>query len=107
MSLDICPGKPTLRWIKSARQWADPSTGFGSRTTDLAWAKRHRPAPATGSRAFDPADPDGGGVATLLRPRAAKAAIDPNDRSSLAKVARNAPCPCGLGKKLTHCRGRV
>jgi hypothetical protein len=60
-----------------------------------------------GVTGFRPGRPDGGGVATLLRPRAAKAAIDPNDRSSLAKVARNAPCPCGLGKKLKHCRGRV
>src|SRR3984893_6618923 len=45
--------------------------------------------------AFDPPDPDGGGVATLPRPRAAKAAIDPNNPSTWGKVARNAPCPCG------------
>jgi preprotein translocase subunit SecA len=24
-----------------------------------------------------------------------------------AKVARNAPCPCGSGKKYKHCHGRV
>jgi preprotein translocase subunit SecA len=57
--------------------------------------------------AFDPADPDGGGVATLPRPRAAKAARDPNDPSTWGKVARNAPCPCGSGKKFKHCHGRV
>ena len=57
--------------------------------------------------AFDPADPDGGGVATLPRPRAAKAALDPNDPSTWGKVARNAPCPCGSGKKFKHCHGRV
>src|SRR5262245_37868363 len=58
--------------------------------------------------AFDPADPDGGGVATLHRPRAAaKAARDPNDPSTWGKVARNAPCPCGSGKKFKHCHGRV
>ena len=57
--------------------------------------------------AFDPADPDGGGVATLHRPRAAKAALDPNDPATWGKVARNAPCPCGSGKKFKHCHGRV
>ena len=55
---------------------------------------------------FDPADPDGGGVATLQRPRAA-AAKDPNDPATWGKVSRNAPCPCGSGKKFKHCHGRV
>jgi preprotein translocase subunit SecA len=57
---------------------------------------------------FDPGDPDGGGVATLHRPRqAARAAKDPNDPASWGKVSRNAPCPCGSGKKFKHCHGRV
>jgi preprotein translocase subunit SecA len=57
---------------------------------------------------FDPADPDGGGVATLHRPRqTARAAKDPNDPATWGKVARNAPCPCGSGKKFKHCHGRV
>ena len=56
--------------------------------------------------AFDPADPDGGGVATLHRPRPA-AAPDPNDPATWGKVARNASCPCGSGKKFKHCHGRV
>ncbi|MFI5000469.1 MAG: preprotein translocase subunit SecA [Reyranellales bacterium] len=61
--------------------------------------------------AFDPADPSGGGVATLTRPRApkpmGKTALDPNDPATWGKVARNAPCPCGSGKKFKHCHGRV
>ncbi|MFO1162081.1 MAG: preprotein translocase subunit SecA [Reyranellaceae bacterium] len=58
--------------------------------------------------AFDPADPDGGGVATLHRPRqAAKPTRDPNDPASWGKVSRNATCPCGSGKKFKHCHGRV
>ena len=57
---------------------------------------------------FDPADPDGGGVATLHRPRpTARAAKDPNDPATWGKVSRNAPCPCGSGKKFKHCHGRV
>ena len=57
--------------------------------------------------AFDPADPEGGGVATLRRPRTAKTALDPNDPSTWGKVSRNAICPCGSGKKYKHCHGRV
>src|SRR5262249_4372933 len=44
--------------------------------------------------AFDPADPTGGGVATLQRPRT-NPKVDPNNPSTWGKVARNAPCPCG------------
>ena len=57
--------------------------------------------------AFDPADPDGGGVATLHAAARAKPAVDPNDPSTWGKVARNAACPCGSGKKFKHCHGRV
>ena len=61
--------------------------------------------------AYDPADPSGGGVATLSRPRTTrpmgKGAVDPNDPSTWGKVSRNATCPCGSGKKFKHCHGRV
>src|SRR5476651_1201481 len=63
-------------------------------------------AAMAGDPAFDPADPSGGGVATLPRP-AARQAVDPNDPATWGKVARNAPCPCGSGKKFKHCHGRV
>ncbi len=66
----------------------------------LASAMRDDPA-------FDPADPEGGGVATLHRPRTAKPALDANDPSTWGKVSRNAACPCGSGKKFKHCHGRV
>jgi len=58
--------------------------------------------------AYDPADPDGGGVATLHRPRPiTNSPVDPNDPSTWGKVSRNASCPCGSGKKFKHCHGRV
>jgi preprotein translocase subunit SecA len=38
--------------------------------------------------------------------RLASAEIDPNDPSTWGKVQRNAPCPCGSGKKFKHCHGR-
>ena len=58
--------------------------------------------------AFDPADPDGGGVTTLHRPRStSRPAVNPNDPATWGKVSRNAACPCGSGKKFKHCHGRV
>ena len=32
---------------------------------------------------------------------------DPNDPSTWGKVSRNAPCPCGSGKKYKHCHGAL
>ena len=42
-----------------------------------------------------------------LRSRAAAATVDPQDPSSWGKVPRNAPCPCGSGRKYKHCHGRL
>jgi preprotein translocase subunit SecA len=35
------------------------------------------------------------------------AAADPKDPTSWGNTPRNAPCPCGSGKKYKHCHGRV
>ncbi len=35
------------------------------------------------------------------------AQIDPNNPATWGKVPRNAPCPCGSGKKYKHCHGRL
>ena len=32
--------------------------------------------------------------------------LNPGDPSTWGKVARNAPCPCGSGKKYKHCHGK-
>ena len=42
-----------------------------------------------------------------LRVRQAAGVIDPGDPSTWGRVPRNAPCPCGTGKKYKHCHGRV
>jgi preprotein translocase subunit SecA len=34
-------------------------------------------------------------------------AVDPNDVSTWRNSPRNAPCPCGSGKKFKHCHGRL
>jgi preprotein translocase subunit SecA len=31
----------------------------------------------------------------------------PAEASATAKVSRNAPCPCGSGKKFKHCHGAL
>ncbi|WP_366654991.1 preprotein translocase subunit SecA [Fodinicurvata sp. EGI_FJ10296] len=36
-----------------------------------------------------------------------QAAFDAEDPATWGKVARNAPCPCGSGKKYKHCHGAV
>jgi preprotein translocase subunit SecA len=33
--------------------------------------------------------------------------MDPNDPTTWGKVSRNAPCPCGSGRKYKHCHGQV
>jgi preprotein translocase subunit SecA len=47
------------------------------------------------------------GKSPPMRNAKAGAAIDPNDTSTWGKVARNAPCPCGSGKKFKHCHGAL
>jgi preprotein translocase subunit SecA len=32
--------------------------------------------------------------------------IDKSDPATWGKVSRNAPCPCGSGKKYKHCHGK-
>jgi preprotein translocase subunit SecA len=58
------------------------------------------------------ADAGGGAEAEVLaKPQPVRHArgdqIDPNDPSTWGKVSRNAPCPCGSGKKYKHCHGRI
>ena len=54
---------------------------------------------------------NGNGQLTALAATAGAAAasgeIDPKDPSTWGKVQRNAPCPCGSGKKYKHCHGRL
>ncbi|MBC7431043.1 MAG: preprotein translocase subunit SecA [Rubritepida sp.] len=56
------------------------------------------------------AAPDGGEFDAqgdlALAPRG-REAVDPNDETTWAATPRNAPCPCGSGKKYKHCHGRT
>jgi preprotein translocase subunit SecA len=57
------------------------------------------PAPAMAS----------GGVAELdpAAPPMRNDAVDPNNPATWDQTPRNAPCPCGSGKKYKHCHGRI
>jgi preprotein translocase subunit SecA len=50
---------------------------------------------------------DGAPKRQPVRKAKAAAAVDPNDTATWGKVARNAPCPCGSGKKFKHCHGTL
>ncbi|UCH75445.1 MAG: SEC-C domain-containing protein, partial [Rhodospirillales bacterium] len=75
------------------------------RAPALARAQETRADPA-----FAEAQPQraaaGGGMPVQTRARAA-GGLDPNNPASWGKVQRNAPCPCGSGRKYKHCHGKV
>ena len=72
---------------------------------DLATLEETHIDPLTGENEMG--DPDDAAAFQLARNgRTASAEIDPNDPSTWGKVQRNAPCPCGSGKKFKHCHGR-
>jgi preprotein translocase subunit SecA len=64
--------------------------------------------PLTGENEMDGPGGNGAVQAQTMRGngRTATAQIDPDDPSTWGKVQRNAPCPCGSGKKYKHCHGR-
>jgi preprotein translocase subunit SecA len=41
-----------------------------------------------------------------LQTRKSGVDTDPSDPATWGKTARNAPCPCGSGKKYKHCHGK-
>jgi preprotein translocase subunit SecA len=77
--------------------------------TDLPPMEAHHIDPTTGEDEFalEEAQPASapGGAAPLRTRKAAAPAQDPSDPSTWGKVQRNAPCPCGSGKKYKHCHG--
>ncbi|MBM3554795.1 MAG: preprotein translocase subunit SecA [Alphaproteobacteria bacterium] len=46
----------------------------------------------------------GNSATTARKPRGP---VDPKDPATWGRVSRNAPCPCGSGKKYKHCHGRL
>jgi preprotein translocase subunit SecA len=57
--------------------------------------------------ALEGAGGPGPGSAALASQPMRSDAIDLNDPSTWRNTSRNAPCPCGSGKKYKHCHGRL
>ena len=92
---------------------------------ELPEMSAHHLDPLSGDDEFDYAEPemalegaeggrpmrggrgDGAARAKPMRNKPAGVALDPNDPSTWGKVSRNAPCPCGSGKKYKHCHGKL
>jgi preprotein translocase subunit SecA len=87
------------------RQDAPPPMPEPVRVTDM----RH-PDPAGMAElefADAPPPPAYGTAAQAARAPMVAGEVDPNDPATWAQTPRNAPCPCGSGKKYKHCHGRV
>ncbi|SCA56763.1 preprotein translocase subunit, ATPase [Candidatus Terasakiella magnetica] len=81
----------------------------GSADEELEAFNQHADQEMTESRqdpalAADQGDSPEYGAATVRSNKPADH-IDPNDQDTWGKVSRNAPCPCGSGKKFKHCHG--
>jgi len=76
----------------------DPATGMDEMAEELAMVDAAIAARGRGSQTPEKRAP--------LQTRKAADAVDPNQPATWGKVARNAPCPCGSGKKYKHCHGK-
>jgi preprotein translocase subunit SecA len=84
------------------RQDAPPPMPEPVRVTDM----RH-PDPAGELEYADaPPPPSYGTAAQAARAPVVAPGVDPNDPTTWDRTPRNAPCPCGSGKKYKHCHGR-
>jgi len=64
----------------------------------------HHLDPLTGEDEMQP----GGMNEGAMRPvRTYTGPVDPNDPQTWGRVQRNAPCPCGSGRKFKHCHGAL
>ncbi|MDP6567070.1 MAG: preprotein translocase subunit SecA [Alphaproteobacteria bacterium] len=102
----------TTRVLAHIELQAEPDQGFISATAPAPPDMREEHLdPLTGENEMADAEMamaggDGRPAPRPARRRAAAAVLDPLDPGTWGKVPRNAPCPCGSGKKYKHCHGR-
>jgi preprotein translocase subunit SecA len=96
-------------------QGGDAPPGEDLEQYELPPMQAHHVNPMTGEDEFALAEAALSSAGTLAppRPRAEpvklrgkNGAVDPSDEATWGRVARNAPCPCGSGKKYKHCHGK-
>ena len=68
---------------------------------------RQDPAFIAGGGAADAGDLDEFPPLAPVMRRQAADTVNPDDPSTWGRVSRNAPCPCGSGKKFKRCHGKV
>ena len=88
---------PAPRPIPTTETHMNPTTGENEMAPVMAGAAVGAAAPRARASA---------GVGTLTA-RTRAAAIDPTNPETWGRVSRNAPCPCGSGKKYKHCHGSI
>ena len=93
---DLYGTDPELPEMQAYQEDAEPVFGEYA-MADAALANEERALEYAG---------DGDVRLAPLRTRQAAAEMDPDNPATWGKVARNAPCPCGSGKKYKHCHGR-
>ncbi len=117
MHVQLAPGAPSEfddfgELPEMQAQHIDPSTGENEFEFDEAapqMSRQERRAAAKQGSGPAPARRGGpaGGALKGGQPQRGRASVNPNDPSSWGKVARNALCPCGSGKKYKHCHGAI
>jgi preprotein translocase subunit SecA len=80
-----------------------PEEAEATRSAPRVQALHPEPVPAlAGDGAPPPGGPNGG-----WQPADKRAAVDRSDPSTWAGASRNAPCPCGSGRKYKYCHGKI
>jgi preprotein translocase subunit SecA len=102
---DVLPQRPSVPMRESRR---DPAMAMGAQPAEAlagVGGDGAEPPPAAAARSGD-------GVARGAAPPVRRApppgvALDPANPETWGKVPRNAPCPCGSGRKYKHCHGAL
>jgi len=87
---------------------APPEPMFQPQRQQVIFESHPEPAMAGAELEMAGADPvSGHGAMRVTAMPVRNGAVDPRDPATWAATPRNAPCPCGSGKKYKHCHGRV
>jgi preprotein translocase subunit SecA len=104
----------TMLLARVELQAAQPEAAMVQRAPQVMHEGRNDPA-LDGAQAPAGAMAEAGAGARAAGPppprpvvsRQAAVRVDPGDPTTWGKVPRNAPCPCGTGRKYKHCHGKL
>ncbi len=99
----VLPERPAQQMQETRR---DPALA-GAPAPPPAGERRLESVMAGGGRAPAPPEIEGPGQAAAEGGTIRRAKFDANDPATWTKVGRNAPCPCGSGRKYKHCHGKL